>query len=201
MQNVRQMPRPSTRSGRIAADIVQNLQEGGIVMTSTNLPLVTPLPRGNGIHDAKPIDQSRISELRGELSLLTDIIADMTANRLAQAEKVAADGTAALRSHIENRPWAAIGIAAAAGALLAVVTIPKSSRGFRYNDASSYNADDIAASVRRAAARVDTQPITSRLERLVDSIGSIDPSVLTSSPAYDTAKTWLNAIASGLRKS
>jgi hypothetical protein len=169
-------------------------------MTSTNVPLVTPLQRGNGIHEGKPIDQSRISELRGELSILTDTIADMTAKRLAQVEKLASEGTATLRSNIETRPWAAMGIAAAAGALLAVVTTPKSSRGFRYNDAPSYNADDIAASVRRAAARVDIQPITSRLERLIDSISSIDPSVLTSSPAYDTAKTWLHSIATGLRK-
>ena len=170
-------------------------------MTSTNLPLVTPLPRGNGIHEGKPIDQSRISELREELSVLTDTIASLTAKRFAQAEKLASDGTAALRSNIETRPWASMGIAAAAGALLAVATIPKSSRGFRYNDAASYNADDIAASVRRAAARVDTQPITSRLERLVDSISSIDPSALTSSPAYDTAKSWVQTIANGLRKS
>jgi hypothetical protein len=169
-------------------------------MMSNNLPLITPLPRGNGLHDGKPIDQSRISELRAELSVLTESVASLTAVRLAQVEKLAADGTATLRSSIETRPWAAIGLAAAAGALLAVVTISKSSRGFRYNDAASYNAHDIAASVRRAAARVDTQPITSRLERLVDSISSIDPSILTSSPAYDTVKTWLNSIASGLRK-
>jgi hypothetical protein len=38
------------------------------------------------------------------------------------------------------------------------------------------------------------------LERLVDSISNIDPSVLTSSPAYDTAKSWLHTIATGLRK-
>ena len=169
-------------------------------MTSTNLPLVTPLPRGNGIHEGKPIDQTRISELREELSALTDTIADMTAKRLAQVEKLASDSTATLRSSIETQPWVSVGIAAAAGALLAVIIVPKSPRAFRYNDIATYNADDIAASVRRAAARVDTQPITSRLERLVDSISSIDPSVLTSSPAYDTAKTWLNTIANGLRK-
>jgi hypothetical protein len=169
-------------------------------MTSTNLPLVTPLPRGNGIHDGKPIDHSRITELREELSVLTETIASLTAKRVAQVEKMASEGTATLRSSIETRPWTAMGISVAAGALLAVITIPKSSRGFRYNEAASYNADDIAASVRRAASRVDTQPITSRLERLVDSISNIDPSVLTSSPAYDTAKSWLHTIATGLRK-
>lgn len=171
-------------------------------MTSTNVPLVTSLPRGNGSHEGKPIDQdqSRISELRDELSVLTDTIADMTAKRLAQVENLASAGTKTLRSNIETRPWESMVIAAAAGALLAVAIISKSSRGFRYNDAATYNADDIVASARRAAARVDTQPITSRLERLIDSISSIDPTVLTSSPAYDTAKTWLHTLATGLRK-
>jgi hypothetical protein len=169
-------------------------------MTSTNAPLVTPLSRGNGMNDPKPIDHTRITELRAELLVLTDTIADLTANRLAQVEKLASAGTKTLRSNIETRPWESIAIAAAAGALLAVALVPKSTRGFRYNDAASYNAGDIVASVRRAAARVDTQPITSRLERLIDSISSIDPSALTSSPAYDTAKTWLHTLATGLRK-
>jgi hypothetical protein len=169
-------------------------------MTSTNLPLVTPLPRGNGSHDGKPIDLSRISELREELSVLTETIASLTAKRVAQVEKLASEGTATVRSSIETRPWTAMGIAVAAGALLAVITIPKSSGGFRYNDAASYSADDIAASVRRAASRVNTQPLASRLERLVDSISNIDPSALTSSPAYETVKTWLGTMANGLRK-
>ncbi len=169
-------------------------------MTSTNSPLVTPLPRGNGINDTKSIDHTRIAELREELSDLTDTIANLTAKRLAQVEKLASDGTATLRSSIETQPWASMGIAAAAGALLAVAIVPKSSRGFRYNNAASYNIDDIVASARRAAARVDTQPITSRLERLVDSISSIDPAAVTSSPAYDAVKTWLGTIATGLRK-
>ena len=169
-------------------------------MTSTNIPLVTPLPRGNGIHEGKSVDESRISELRDELSLLSGTIASITAERLATMEKMAADGTSNLRSSIVAQPWAAIGIAAAAGALLALVTIPKSSRGFKYHDVATYNTDDMLASARRAAARVDTQPITSRLERLVDSISNIDPSVVTTSPAYDTVKTWLSAIANGLRK-
>ena len=169
-------------------------------MTLSNLPLVTPVSRGNGADDAKAIDHSRISELRDAFAILAQSVSDMTALRVAQAERLAADGTASLRSNIEARPFAALGLAAAAGALLAVAVVPKKSRAFRYNDSSTYNADDIAASVRRAAARVDTQPIMSRLERMIDSISSIDPSILTSSPAYDTAKTWLHTLATGLRK-
>jgi ElaB/YqjD/DUF883 family membrane-anchored ribosome-binding protein len=170
-------------------------------MMSNNLPLVTPVPRnGNGMDNLKHTDVTRLSELRDELSLLSETIAGVAANRLAEVEQLASEGTANLRSSIETRPWAAMAIAGTVGALLAVMIIPKSSRGFRYNDTASYNVDDIAASVRRAAARVDTQPITSRLERLVDSISSIDPSALTSSPAYDTVKTWVGTIANGLRK-
>jgi ElaB/YqjD/DUF883 family membrane-anchored ribosome-binding protein len=170
-------------------------------MTLSNLPLVTPLSRGNGVDDAKSNNHSRISELRVEFADLAQSVSDIAALRVAQAEQLAVEGTATLRSNIEARPFAAVGIAAAAGALLAVAVVPRKSRGFRYNDSASYNANDIEATVRRAISRgVDTQPITTRLERLVDSISSIDPSALTSSPAYDTAKTWLQAAVNSLRK-
>jgi ElaB/YqjD/DUF883 family membrane-anchored ribosome-binding protein len=172
-------------------------------MTVSNSPLVTPLPRkdnGNGTGTAPP-DDDRLAHLRAELAVLTQSIADMTAKRAAQIEELATSGAASLRSTIEARPWTALAVAATAGALLAVAVTPKSSRGLRASGIMSYAPDDISASVRRAIAHgVDTQPITSRFERLVDSISSIDASALTSSPAYDTAKTWLQSFVSGLRK-
>ncbi len=170
-------------------------------MTLSNLPLVTPLPRRDSAGDATPPDQTRMAELRSELASLTATIAGMTAKSAAQAEQFAASGAASLRSNIEARPWSSLGVAATAGALFAVAIVPKNSRGFHYAEAASYNAGDITAAIRRAIARgVDDQPITSRFEKLVESISSIDATALTSSPAYDTAKTWLQALVSGMRK-
>lgn len=169
-------------------------------MTVSNSPLVTPLPRKENGTGTAPPDDDRMSQLRAELAVLTQTISDMTAKRAAQIEDLATSGTATLRSNIEARPWMALAVAATAGALLAVAIIPKSSRGRGASGILSYSPDDITASVRRAIAHgVDTQPITSRFERLVDSISSIDASALTSSPAYDTAKTWLQSFVGGLR--
>jgi ElaB/YqjD/DUF883 family membrane-anchored ribosome-binding protein len=170
-------------------------------MTLSNSPLVTPLPRRDNGSDAGSGDQDRLAELRSELATLQQTIAGMTGNAAAEVERLGTQSAQLLRSNIEAQPWMSIGAAAAAGALLAVAIIPKKSRGFRYNDAATYTAHDMADAVRRVAARgIDTQPITSRFERLVDSISSIDTTALTSSPAYDTAKTWLQSLVSGVRK-
>ncbi len=171
-------------------------------MNLSNLPLVTPLPRGSNASDTTPIDAARVAELRDELSSLAQTIAGMTAARVADVERLAAGGAENLRSNIEARPWASLGMAAAAGALLAVAIMPKRTGQFRYNDATTYNAENITAAVRRAVAHgVDTQPITSRLERVVEAISKIDASAVTASPAYDTIKSWLHTFTNSLGKS
>ena len=170
-------------------------------MTLSNSPVVTPLPRRDNGSDTGLLDLDRLPELRSELASLTKAIADMTAKAAAGVEQLGSDGAKTVRSNIEAQPWLSLGVAAAAGALLAIAIIPRTPRGFRYNDASTYNQRDIADSFRQVAARgIDTQPMMSRFERLVDSISSIDATALTSSPAYDTAKTWLQTFVAGVRK-
>ncbi len=169
-------------------------------MTLSNSPLVTPLPRRDNGSDAGSADQDRLAELRSELATLQQTIAGMTSNAAAELERLGTQSTRSLRSSIEAQPWMSIGVAAAAGALLALAIVPRRSRGFNYADAASYNARDMADAVRRAARSIDTQPITSRFERLVDSISSIDTAALTSSPAYDAAKNWLQNLVSAARK-
>ena len=171
-------------------------------MNLSNLPLVTPLPRGSSASDTTPIDSARVAELRHELTSLAQTIAGVAAARVADVERLAAGGAENLRSNIEARPWTSLGVAAAAGALLAVAIVPKRTGHFRYNDATTYNAENITAAVRRAVAHgVDSQPITSRLERLVEAISKIDASAVTTSPAYDSIKSWLHTFTSSLGKS
>jgi hypothetical protein len=95
----------------------------------------------------------------------------------------------------------AIGVAMAVGAVIAIAIAPSTRRGFRYSDRSTYNTDDVGATIRRAVERrVDTQPIVSRLERMMESISNIDPAALTASPAYDSAKSWVQTIINSVRK-
>ena len=170
-------------------------------MTLSNSPFITPLPRRENSAEAVSPEQDRVSELRGELEGLTRTISDLTALSAARIERLSATSVAGLRGTIESQPWMSLGTAAALGAVLAIAIVPKRAQGFRGGSFSSYDPYAIAASMRKAVARgIDTQPLTSRFERLVDSISSIDPSAVTSSPAYDTAKTWLQAFVSGARK-
>lgn len=171
-------------------------------MNISNSPLVTPLPRGSSASGTMLIDDSRLLELRHELSSLTQTVAGITATRVAEVGRLATSGAEKIRSNIEERPWTSLSVAAAAGALLAVAILPKRTGRFRYNDATTYNAENISAAVRRAVAHgVDPQPITSRLERVVEAISRIDASALTTSPAYDTIKSWLHSFTNSLGKS
>lgn len=185
---VRRLPALQT----IGLKRVSNNQEGKTSMTGSNSPLVTPLhPRD----DAKG-DQNKIAELRAELATLKQSVSDIGSKATAEINK----GADSLRSSIESQPMLAIGVAAAAGALLALAVMPRPSRGFRYNDPSTYSAHEITAAARRAARSIDTEPITSRFERLVDAISSIDPAAVTSSQAYGTAKGWVETLVSGVKK-
>ena len=155
--------------------------------------MVTPLhPRDELV---KP-DDKKVAELRAELTDLSNYVASMSAKASAQLEK----GTGAVRSSIESQPVLAMGVAVAAGALLALAVMPKPQRSFRYDDPSTYSAASAYEAAKRAARNIDTVPMTSRFERVVDAISSIDPTALTSSPAYGTAKTWVESLVSGVKK-
>jgi ElaB/YqjD/DUF883 family membrane-anchored ribosome-binding protein len=176
-------------------------------MTS-NSPNITQVSfRTSGADDTHSIEapefagDERLAALRSELESLTQTIADLTVRGTAAVENAASDGAASLRETIEQRPWMALGVAVAIGAVIAVAVVPKSRRGVRFGDTSTYNTDDIAATVRRAVERrVDTQPLISRLERMMESISSIDPATLTASPAYETAKSWMQTMLANARK-
>lgn len=169
-------------------------------MTPNNLPISRsdagqqPGPAQHTSNEARLNDQMLIAELRRELSELGESFTQIAETRTARIQKFAGETTASLRSNIEAHPWTSVGLAAAAGAIVALAVVPKTPRSSRAYTAASFNADDIAASVRGAMSRVvNTEPIASRFERVMDSISKIDTTSLTSSPAYETAKTWLQS--------
>ena len=78
-------------------------------MNISNSPLVTPLPRGSSASGTMLIDDSRLSELRHELSSLTQTVAGITATRVAEVGRLATSGAEKIRSNIEERPWTSLG--------------------------------------------------------------------------------------------
>lgn len=167
-------------------------------MTYSNAPLITPIARHDNGPDAGGVDD-KLGELRAEYGKLSALVSEMAGSAQKQVSEFGTAGVNTLRANIEAQPVLAICIAAAGGALLALAVLPRKS-GFRYDDLSTYNRRDLADAVRNSARSVDTRPLTSRFERLVDSITSIDPSVITSSPAYDTAKSWLQTAVDSAKK-
>lgn len=170
---------------------------------SSNSPLVTPLPTRAGGDSTQSNDQSRLDELRAELAALSVQVKDMTAKGAQRLEEMAEDGTQAVRTSISDNPWLAMGVAAAAGAVLALAIIPKRQRGFRASEFSSYSPRNIASAMRGAVeSRIDTQPITSRFERLMDQVNNLNlnSSSITSSPAYEQAKSVLQGVMKGFGK-
>lgn len=167
-------------------------------MTYSNSPLVTPITRRDNDTAGSGTDE-KLSELRAEFAKLSQLVSDMAESAQKQVSELGTAGVQTLRSNIEAQPFLAMGVAAAGGALLALAVLPRGSK-FRYDDMSTYNRRDIAEAVRNSARNIDTRPLTSRFERLVDSISSIDPSAITSSPAYDTAKTWLQTAVESAKK-
>ena len=170
---------------------------------SSNSPLVTPLPTSPGGDNAQPNDQSRMEELRRELAALSAQVKEMTSKGAQRLEGLAEDGTQAVRTSISDNPWLAMGIAVTAGAILALAIIPKRQPGFRTSEFSSYSPRNIASAMRNAVeSRIDTQPITSRFERLMDQVNNlnINSDSITSSPAYEQAKSVLQGIIKGFGK-
>ena len=170
---------------------------------SSNSPLVTPLPTSQGGDSTQSDNHGRLAELRAELATLTHQVKEMSAQAAQRLEGMAEDGTKVLRTSISENPWLAIGAAAAAGAILALAIIPERQRGFRASQLTSYTPRNVAHAMREAVeSRVDTQPITSRFERLMDQVNSLNlnSSSITSSPVYEQAKNVLQGVMKGLGK-
>ena len=170
---------------------------------SSNSPLVTPLPTRQGGDSMHSDDQGRLAELRTELAALTRQVKEMTAQGAQRLEGMAEDGTKVVRTSISENPWLAMGVAVAAGAILALAVIPQRERGFRVAKFSSYTPRNVANAMREAVeSRIDTQPITSRFERLMDQVNNLNlnSASITSSPAYEQAKNVLQGLMKGLGK-
>lgn len=133
-------------------------------------------------------DQETLAELRDTVTALAKEVASLAERRAKAAGEAvvstAEAGVGELRRSIRRQPVVAVAVAAAAGALLALVVVPRStpraSRWDRWTPnvtrADLYDlADNIQRSVSRAAGAA-AAPVAPAFERMVDALSRADTS-------------------------
>lgn len=159
--------------------------------------MVSPLKEmSSSPNPATGADDTVLAELRASVSALAKEVAEVAESRArAAAGKIgdAADaGTTELRRSIRSQPVLAMGVAAAAGALIALAVVPRRSHprsawdrlpslekwspNVTRSDLYDF-ADTIQRSVSRAASAA-AAPVTPALERMVDAFSRADTSTL-----------------------
>jgi hypothetical protein len=143
-----------------------------------------------GSPGAREGDEARaaLDELIGTVAELSRI----TQARVARAGRIVNENAAA-------HPWTTVALAGLAGLVLAIMLpkreatkAPKLTRIAGYDIPPAYQIP-----LPNVQAR-SLEPLTSRLERLVDSIAKIDPSTV-SIPALQTARDWFTNLFSATR--
>jgi ElaB/YqjD/DUF883 family membrane-anchored ribosome-binding protein len=136
------------------------------------------------------------------LSELKDVLTETAHVLQRRAEQASAKASAAASAH----PWATVTLAAGLGALAAFALLPRRKRAER---TWPYQPDLANLDISRFAAPLESrmrqlqanlpsaEPLTSRLERVLDSISKIDPAVV-SMPSFGRAREWLQSVYSNL---
>ena len=147
--------------------------------------------------------ETTIAELRDSVSALAKEVATIAERRTRAARETAVEtaeaGAAELRRTIRRQPAVSMAVAAAVGAVLALLVVPRFgrtaapvSRWDRYapnvTRADLYDlADNIQRSVSRAAHSV-AAPVTPAFERMVDALSRADTSSFNS--IMEKAGSW-----------
>jgi ElaB/YqjD/DUF883 family membrane-anchored ribosome-binding protein len=151
-------------------------------------------------------DPSTLDELRSSVASIADDLKKVVEARGQTAKEQAQDGVKALRKGIRRQPAMAIAIATAAGAILALIAVPRfgrrapASRGEAWMPAVT-RADlyDFAHNMQNSALRAaNSVPLTLSLERLVDALAKAEPSASLTS-AIEKAGTWIQKLRSGTK--
>lgn len=152
---------------------------------------------------AQDTAETTLAEMRDSVAALAKEVADIAERRTRAARQTAVDtaeaGASELRRSIRRQPVLAMAVAAAAGAVLALVVVPRFSRPSRTSRWDSWTpnitrsdlydfADNIQRSVSRAAQSASA-PITPAFERLVEAITRTDPSA-SMNTIVEKASSW-----------
>ncbi|MGE0629803.1 MAG: hypothetical protein AB7O43_18515 [Hyphomicrobiaceae bacterium] len=138
--------------------------------------------------DDRDIAFSELRDAIGELQTIAQ-------RRLEQA------GTQ-VHETIDARPWTSVVVAGLVGLALAVAVAPRRSRndrrvrsiaGFDLPRSYQFSWPQFPAPHIPSVPSGYTEPLTGRLERVVDSISKIDPSTLNM-PAFDRIRNWVGSM-------
>jgi len=149
------------------------------------------------------VSAEALAELRDSVAALAKEVATIAERRVKAAGNAASEAVGAgadeLSGMIRRQPELSMAVAAAAGAIIALLVVPRfgrshSSRFERWvphvTRADLYDmADNIQRSVSRAASSA-AAPVTPALERLLESLAGIDPGPSIGS-AFDKLGGWL----------
>jgi ElaB/YqjD/DUF883 family membrane-anchored ribosome-binding protein len=129
-------------------------------------------------------DSSTLAELRKSVNAIAEELSAVAEERARALKEGTQAGANSLRRSIRRQPVVAIGIAALAGALLALAVVPRLSRGRSRSRWEAWaphvtRADlyDVADNIQRSLARATSAtaaPLASSLERLVEAFSKID---------------------------
>jgi ElaB/YqjD/DUF883 family membrane-anchored ribosome-binding protein len=148
-------------------------------------------------------DEWTLEEMRERVASIADDLKKVVEARTEAAKEQAQDGVRALRKGIRRQPALAMGIATAAGAVLALIAVPRFGRRTPVSRWDAWmpsmpsmpaitRADlyDFAHTMQNSASRaVNSVPLTSSLERLVDAVSKVEPNASLTS-AIEKASTW-----------
>jgi len=147
-----------------------------------------------------------LAELRKSVSEIADEIARVAERRAGDVKQAAQAGTSELRHTIRRQPAIAMGAATLAGAVLAVLLVPRfdrSQNGSRWSDWSPVTRADLygmADSLQRSMTHsMNAIPMTAILERLAQGAAKVDGNVGVTS-ALEKIGAWLEARASAAKK-
>lgn len=148
-------------------------------------------------------DASTIAELRKSVSAIGDELSAVVDRRSRALKEGTQAGANSLRRTIRRQPVVAIGVATLAGALLALLVVPRGSRGraaSRWDGwvphVSRAELYEVADSLQRSVARAaNAAPFASSFERLVDSLTKIEPKE-SLSETIQKAGSWLQRMRS-----
>lgn len=150
--------------------------------------MASPMKEVSTSQPSQDASSANLAELRETLANLAKDIASIAERRAKAAGETVANaaetGASELRQGIRRQPVLAMGVAVAAGALLALVVVPRSRPRASRWDAWTPNvsrsdlydfADNIQRSVARAASAA-AAPVTPTFERMVDALSRADTS-------------------------
>jgi hypothetical protein len=158
-------------------------------------------------------DQDRmlqIEALRRDLAAVVDDAKRIVASQVAQAgatvEHVANDSVDVVRETIRAHPMAAIAAAVVVGAALAVVLTPAAPRkmasrgGWVPSALTATHVQEMISNAQSSAVNSTAgSSLASALERVVESVSSIDPKA-SLTPALEKAGAWLGSLRSAWMK-